>query len=357
MTPLQAASLAGHVEVVRALLAAGAAVDQGPPRNIRPLQAAVARGHTEVVHELLAAGADVRRHDSPVSVPSGQANTIIPSTGHVLLDAAFLGHAALVELLLQAGADVNAVGEEGQTPLVLAAQGRQLAIAKRLLEAGAVPRPEDADVLAPLAFRETARTPLFQQTVAELAARLGTAPEPMDGLPGAVAFRITLPDPRPEPADPGEAAQLLLEQYSALDSRTTEVLREASALVCERGFQLIDAGRPLGCGAPTQVLLLVPSADKYAVLAAVGVNGNEAELSTEAILYWLRELEKEEPFELRGCRFDTVDIEFAAPVRDPQGWAQRMYAFCPDLVDQGFEKMERLVEHLKTQRRVRFWWD
>ena len=58
--PLSWAALAGHVEVVKALLAAGASVNQARTVDgTTPLHAAAATGHAEVVAVLLEAGADV----------------------------------------------------------------------------------------------------------------------------------------------------------------------------------------------------------------------------------------------------------------------------------------------------------
>lgn len=34
-----------------------------------------------------------------------------------------------------------------------------------------------------------------------------------------------------------------------------------------------------------------------------------------------------------------------------------LYEFCQDLIDQGFESLDRLAESLRTTRRVHFWWD
>lgn len=54
--------------------------------------------------------------------------------------AAWKGHAAVVELLLEAGADVNARSQNehyGDTPLHAAAHGNQRAVAARLIARGA----------------------------------------------------------------------------------------------------------------------------------------------------------------------------------------------------------------------------
>ena len=59
---------------------------------------------------------------------------------------------ATVQLLLQAGADVNAQNYHGTTPLYLAAQKKQLALAEQLLAAGAQPALCNADGEGPAAI-------------------------------------------------------------------------------------------------------------------------------------------------------------------------------------------------------------
>jgi ankyrin repeat protein len=62
-----------------------------------------------------------------------------------LADAARQGDAAIVDMLLARGADVNARGEEGETALMWAASGGKLDMVKRLIDAGAKILQRDHD--------------------------------------------------------------------------------------------------------------------------------------------------------------------------------------------------------------------
>ncbi len=106
-SPLEAACIEGHAGVVRALANAGALVDapvaSAEGCNLTPLIMAVAEGHVEVVRALLQAGASPTRTAVPGRglTPIGIACAADDTPGPV--------RAAIVHLLLQAGADPRAV--------------------------------------------------------------------------------------------------------------------------------------------------------------------------------------------------------------------------------------------------------
>ena len=75
--PLLAAAENGHLEVVTALIAAGATVDLADEDGRTPMLVAAASGHHEVVAALLAAGAnDVPRFYSSTIVPSADGTMV-----------------------------------------------------------------------------------------------------------------------------------------------------------------------------------------------------------------------------------------------------------------------------------------
>src|SRR3989441_7348668 len=110
-TPLHLAAHFGRLEVMRILLSNGAdhrAVSRNSNRN-QPLQAAAANRQTEAVELLLKAGADVdaRSHGDFTALHIAAANGV-PRMG---------------EGLLNAGADVGAKTEEGKMPMDFAVDG------------------------------------------------------------------------------------------------------------------------------------------------------------------------------------------------------------------------------------------
>lgn len=90
MTPLQAASLYGHVEVVQALIDGDANLDAQGDTGQTALIWAACRGHLNVVKTLTAAGANIDAHNSCGCT--------------AMMEAALGGHVQVLFFLLSAGA-------------------------------------------------------------------------------------------------------------------------------------------------------------------------------------------------------------------------------------------------------------
>ncbi len=140
-TPLMTAARTGSLPSVKALLSHGALVDgKEEGRGQTALMWAAAEGHAAVVQMLIAAKADVQAR--------------LPSGFTPLFFAIREGRLAVVRILLEAGVDVNGaipadgprrrsyggrLPPTGLSPLLLAVQNAHFELAAELLEAGANP--------------------------------------------------------------------------------------------------------------------------------------------------------------------------------------------------------------------------
>ena len=123
VTALINTSAQGHVEVVRALLAAGAEVNAADNAGKSALIWASYKGRVEIVRAMLAAGAGV------------DAATDLGYTA--LINASDKGHVEVVRVLLAAGAGVDAASNAGDTALMWASANGQVEFVRALLAAGA----------------------------------------------------------------------------------------------------------------------------------------------------------------------------------------------------------------------------
>lgn len=149
-TPLLAA--VEHPAVVWTLLRAGAAPDGDGAAGWTPLEAAAHHGQAQSVASLLEAGADTRGTEA-VAYAARHGLPLVT----LLLDAGAPAGASLVhapdevlDVLLGAGAGVDAVNHEGFTALGVAASRGDLARGKQLLARGASAAARDGHGRTPL---------------------------------------------------------------------------------------------------------------------------------------------------------------------------------------------------------------
>lgn len=71
------------------------------------------------------------------------------------------------------------------------------------------------------------------------------------------------------------------------------------------------------------------------------------ELDTNAIIAELAKWQSLCEFKVTGAKGDRVDIEFTTLPKDMDTFVRDLYAFCPDLVDQGTGCVHEIVEAME----------
>lgn len=155
------AAAAGADNLLSFLIQSGARL--GYSAEVAVLRAAMA-GRLNAVRTLLAAGVDVRSRDV---------------RGYALLDDVLAKNADFdcIVAILDAGADVNAVNGDGNTPLMRAAETGNVGIVRVLLERGANPRPKNPED-SPLLYASADCTRILIEAGADVNAR-GTVDTPL----------------------------------------------------------------------------------------------------------------------------------------------------------------------------------
>ncbi len=166
-TPLMEAATHGNTKTIKALVEAGADVDKVDKNGKTSLMEAAAHGNVEAIKALAAAGADVDKVDKNGKTP--------------LMEAATHDNVEAIKALAAAGADVNKVDKDGVTMLVNAIYGGQVEIVKALAAAGADVNKAIDNKNSPLngktpimflkevnEFFEANRTELIQENVKEV---------------------------------------------------------------------------------------------------------------------------------------------------------------------------------------------
>ncbi|XP_055684752.1 26S proteasome non-ATPase regulatory subunit 10-like [Lutzomyia longipalpis] len=124
-TPQILATLGGHLNVLKLLVSKGANIADKNWHGHTSLQYACSKGHRDIVEYLLELGADVNVRDD--------------RNDTCLHRLASTGRCDILEMLLKCPQkiDLNAQNAEGDTPLHIACQEKQLECVARLVEHGA----------------------------------------------------------------------------------------------------------------------------------------------------------------------------------------------------------------------------
>jgi ankyrin repeat protein len=148
-TVLMTATAAGNAEVISLLLAAGAEPNHTVVRGQTALMWAAGRGYGDVVASLIDYGADVHarsesrtqfvKTEKPQDSPPDYKVWVEDGGNTPLMFAARSGDLRSVQLLLDAGSDVNEVSAFGTSPAMMATHSGNIATLSAILEAGADP--------------------------------------------------------------------------------------------------------------------------------------------------------------------------------------------------------------------------
>ncbi len=135
--PLHIAIVEGYQDIATLLIEKGAEVNIGDGRGLTPLHAAAWRGNRDAVVMLIASGADINARNNRDAVTP-------------LHTAALAGRKETVALLLERGADVNARNTKALTPLHAAAVAGDRESVALLIDNGADIDARSKDGLTPL---------------------------------------------------------------------------------------------------------------------------------------------------------------------------------------------------------------
>ncbi len=139
-----------------------------------------------------------------------------------------------------------------------------------------------------------------------------------------------------------------------LASGVTIDVRQENALTTVRrlqdvvgpGYYVFISERNFGIGGAPDNVSFLKTSDPYDMLRTMGTNGWNYDISPEMVIARLKEWDRKFGIAIHGVGFDWVEGEFKSQPSDMPGFANEVYKFCPDVVDQGTETVAALAAHM-----------
>jgi hypothetical protein len=110
-------------------------------------------------------------------------------------------------------------------------------------------------------------------------------------------------------------------------------------------------------GIKTDKIGVIKGTDQYDILRVMYTNGDDYDISNQDVIERLRDWEKTSPFEIIGADNDWVEIEFKTLPKDLKSFAEEVYDFSPDSVDQGPGSTTELANEIQQTKRLFLLWD
>lgn len=102
---------------------------------------------------------------------------------------------------------------------------------------------------------------------------------------------------------------------------------------------------------------IIKGVDELDILRYRRTDGINYDLESVDVLKKISEWDAKFGVKIIGCNQDYVHIEFEKLPTNMKDFAEEIYEFCPDSVDQGVEDVETLEEYLTLDKEIWLWWD
>ena len=99
------------------------------------------------------------------------------------------------------------------------------------------------------------------------------------------------------------------------------------------------------------------SDDPNAIVRLKQTNGCNYDIYPEDVITRLEDWNQRFGIEVTGADVDWVEAAFKQAPPDMNAFANEVYEFCPDVVEQGTETVEALAAEMTASGRVFLWWD
>lgn len=104
-------------------------------------------------------------------------------------------------------------------------------------------------------------------------------------------------------------------------------------------------------------LVVINSTDKFDILRVSQSDGINYGITNEKLIEKLKSWDEKYEVDIWHAETDTIQLTIESLPKDLSEFAQEIYEFCPDIVDQGSGNISDISDYLKAEKAIYLWWD
>jgi hypothetical protein len=105
-----------------------------------------------------------------------------------------------------------------------------------------------------------------------------------------------------------------------------------------------------------QSISIIKSSDQFDIVRLQKTDGINYDIDNAALINKLTDWDRRYGIKIIGADYDWVEFEINQLPPDTVKFADEIYAFCPDSIDQGVGTKEALIKEIES-RKLFLWWD
>lgn len=148
--------------------------------------------------------------------------------------------------------------------------------------------------------------------------------------------------------------------FVTFEEKAEEIVVELQSKIKQLGYlAFINERNFIQSGKSKCRIGVLKESNQFQLLKILQTNGENYYISNDDVILKLKQWNNRYPFSIIGADFDWIGAKFTVlpSNQDLQSFAQEVYEFCPDIVEQGTGSIEELIEEIKETQKLFLWWD
>ncbi|RNC86909.1 MAG: DUF4253 domain-containing protein [Winogradskyella sp.] len=104
-------------------------------------------------------------------------------------------------------------------------------------------------------------------------------------------------------------------------------------------------------------VIIIDGADPFDIIKRIGTNGINYDIYNSDVIKTLKEWNDEVNFKFVVIDVSRIHAYMDKLPKNIKAFSKKVYAFCPDVIDQGYSSMDEMILDYKENKYFWLWWD